>query len=499
MPSSAKIHTGVTTNCVKCHEAPYVWMGMQKYPLVPGTVSSNAATQYTGFNTRPGATASTYVLKDTLHPASGDCYTCHGAGSDYFTASGMPTNHIPVNAGAACSTCHTTAGDFSAYTPNMTTLHGAVSTACSTCHADGKGPFAGSSTFKLIQMSTRGLHIPITNNKVAVECSGCHKTVTTFAGTIMSHSAIGDTATSAAGNACDACHEFGYRNKFFGVTINFTRDSSTHYICGPIGTPTAPNVQICPAVAGKTQGGSDCQQTCHTHSGTGGTRMGNFNTYKQQKRPTAATPTPRKGSLGASGGGILGRGAGRPGPIDRGQPVVGAAFVHADALPGTCAGCHNGATATGPGSNHPKTTSACADCHSKLAWTPVMRVDHADVLGNCASCHNGKGAIGKPPGHVVSGIDCDRCHTTSAWKPAAFDHAGVIPGTCAFCHNGLQAPAKGLRHVLTQDSCDTCHYVLGWTPVKPPLAAMRRVVPPRRQPGPPRGRPGATPVPPTAQ
>jgi hypothetical protein len=82
-------------------------------------------------------------------------------------------------------------------------------------------------------------------------------------------------------------------------------------------------------------------------------------------------------------------------------------------------------------------------------------------------------------------MDCDRCHTTSAWKPAAFDHGGVIPGTCATCHNGLQAVNKGLRHVVTQESCDTCHYVLGWTPVKPPMAPLRRVIPPRT-PGPPR-------------
>jgi hypothetical protein len=163
----------------------------------------------------------------------------------------------------------------------------------------------------------------------------------------------------------------------------------------------------------------------------------------------------------------------------------GGAISHADALPGTCAGCHNGGEATGTGPNHPKTTSACANCHSKVAWSPVMRVDHADVLGTCASCHNGKTAIAKPPGHVTSAVDCDRCHTTSAWKPAAFDHGGVIPGTCATCHNGLQAPAKGPRHVLTQDSCDTCHYVLGWTPTKPSIPPMRRVIPPRT-PGPPR-------------
>jgi hypothetical protein len=479
MPTTAQIHTNITSGCVNCHEAPNVWMGMQKYPISPTTVSSNSATQYIGFQTRPGPTAGTYIVKDAAHPTTGDCNSCHGSNTNYFVASGMPSNHIPILAGAACATCHTTAGNFDVYTSNMTTLHSAVSTACSTCHADGKGPFAGVSSFKLIQMSTRGTHIPITNAGVAVECSGCHKTVTAFSGTIMSHAAIGDSATSAAGNACDACHEFGYKTKFYGVTINFTRDSSKHYICGAAGTPTAPNTQIC------SGGGSDCQTGCHDHYGTTGKRMGNFNTYKQQKRPVAASPTR---AAPPSRGVVNGRLGERASGIDRATGTgvgSGAAFSHADAQPGSCSSCHNGGRATGPGASHPKTTSACADCHSKVAWSPVMRVDHADVLGTCSSCHNGKTAIGKPAGHIASGMDCDRCHTTSAWKPAAFDHGGVIPGTCATCHNGLQAVNKGLRHVVTQESCDTCHYVLGWTPVKPPMAPLRRVIPPRT-PGPPR-------------
>jgi hypothetical protein len=490
VPTTAQIHAGVTANCTTCHESGYQWMDMSRYPISPATLSSNSATQYTGFQTRPGAFAGTFMILDAQHPTTGDCVTCHGASFSYFSGQAEPANHIPTLAGAACSTCHTTAGNFAVYTTNLTTLHSAVSTTCSTCHADGKGPFAGAPGFTVVQMSTRGVHIPITNAGVAVECSGCHKTVTAFSGTIMSHGAIGDSATSAAGNACDACHEFGYRTKFYGVTINFTRDSSTHYICGAPGTPTAPNVQVC------TKGGSDCQTGCHEHYGTGGTRMGNFNTYKAAKRPVSAPPsragvpssapaprgTPRSGRIGERDG-VLGRAA---------TGGIGAAFNHSDAAPGTCAGCHNGARATGPAATHPPTTKACAACHSRMAWTPVLHVDHAEVLGTCASCHNGTRAAAKPPGHVTSGTDCDRCHTTSAWKPASFDHGGTVPGACETCHNGVRQKGKGPRHPVTTESCDTCHYVLGWSPVKPSVVRPApRTAPPTvrptlpRVPGPP--------------
>jgi hypothetical protein len=486
LPTTTQIHAGISTGCTSCHESNYQWMDMSRYPISPTTVSASSSTQYTGFQTRPGVSAGAYQILDAAHATTGDCYTCHGTNFNYFSGQALPTNHIPILAGAACSTCHTTAGNFAVYTTNMTQLHTAVSTTCTTCHGDGKGPFAGATGFSIVQMSTKGVHIPITSSGVAVECSGCHKTYTAFSGTLMSHGAIGDSPTSAAGNACDACHEFGYRSKFYGVSINFTRDSSNHYICGPIGTPTAPNVQICPPVTGKTQGGSDCQTGCHEHYGTGGTKMGNFNTYKRQPRPAAAGLSPRApvGPAAAphAGGRDRGPAAGR-GPL-----LTGGTFDHASAAPGTCAGCHNGAGATGPGASHPRTTAACADCHSKLAWTPVMRVDHAAVLGACSSCHDGRRAAGKPPGHVQAGVDCDRCHTSSAWKPAAFDHGALPPHTCDTCHNGVQAAGRPARHPLSTQNCDTCHYVLGWAPQKPSAAppAHRDLPTPRSPPRVPR-------------
>jgi hypothetical protein len=433
-------------------------MDMTYYPISPTAVTGVSTTQYIGFQARPVAAAGTYNIADSLHPATGDCANCH-VGTNYFSAQAEPANHIPTLPGAACAVCHTTAGNFAVYTTNLTTLHTEVSTTCSTCHADGKGPFAGAPGFTIVQMSTRGLHIPITRAGAPVECSGCHKSVTTFTGTIMSHGAIGDTATSASGDACDACHEFGYRSKFYGISINWTRDSANHYICGAPGTPTAPNVTIC------SGGGSDCLTGCHQHQNDPGIPS-KYATVKpgtppkQIKSavtpPAAATPAATAGARRPMLGSAL---AGR---------LDGSGRVDHAALGGVaCQSCHNGTTATGKGSAHPAMNAACGDCHSTMAWQPVLRVDHADVLGACVSCHDGTHATGKPATHPMSGADCDRCHTTSAWKPAAFDHKSVVAGTCATCHNALQAPGKPAAHVMTQLSCDSCHYVLGWKPVKP--------------------------------
>ncbi len=489
-PTTIQIHAGVTSGCQSCHEGTYQWMGMAKYPLAPGTKVANASTQYTGFQTRPGAAAGTYMSLDAAHPATGDCVTCHGASTAYFTGQAEPANHIPTLAGAACSTCHTTPGNYAVYTTNLSQLHSAVPTTCSTCHTDGKGPFAGVSGFTIIQMSTRGLHIPITNGGFAVECSGCHKLVTAFSGTIMSHGAIGDTATAAAGNACDACHELGYRNKFFGVAINWTRDSATHHLCGAAGTPTAPNVQLC------SGGGSDCLTGCHEHANNIPA------TYKRAPRPRVQTGTPAAAPAGTTPGVAPGASnsiaAAGVRPIHRGGLFAGDgggidAVVDHRSLGGkACQSCHNGALATGVGAVHPRTSGTCADCHSTMAWSPVLRVDHADVVGKCVSCHTGGAAMGKPASHIQSGSDCDRCHTTSAWKPAAFDHAGVIPGICASCHTGLQAAGKPGRHVPTMQSCDACHYVLGWVPAKPPQPPARHLTPTPRGPVLPRDRAGVS-------
>jgi Cytochrome c7 and related cytochrome c len=490
VPTTAMIHGNISSGCSSCHDTGHLWMDVSRYPISPTAVSGVSTTQYVGFQTRPVTAASTYSVADAAHPTSGDCSQCH-SGTNYFSAQAEPPNHIPTLAGAQCVTCHTTAGNFAVYTSNLTQLHTAVATTCSTCHADGKGPFAGATGFAIVQMSTRGVHIPITNKGLAVECSGCHKTVTAFSGTMMSHAAIGDTATAASGNACDACHESGYRSKFYGVSIGFTRDSPNHYICGAPGTPSAPNVTVCP------NGGSDCLTGCHHHQNQIPSQYARVKPGTPSKQIQGATPpTPPTAAKPPAGGwlrqAIIGRTA-----TNRLAETFGGKVDHA-ALGGVaCQTCHNGSAATGKAPAHPLTNNACRDCHSTMAWSPVLHVDHADVIGTCATCHDGRHATGKPATHPMAGVDCDRCHTTSAWKPAAFDHKSVAPGSCATCHNGLQAPGKPATHVVTMLSCDSCHYVLGWKPVKPaaqPPTPTRKPTP--RQVTPSRGRDTAPLAPP---
>ena len=387
-PATAVIHTGVSSGCTNCHEANYVWLDVSKYPIAPASIVSGA--QYTGFQTRPTAAGGTYAVADAAHPATGDCVTCHGANFSYFSAQAEPPNHIPTLPNAPCATCHTTSGNFAVYTSDLTALHSEVPTTCSTCHADGKGPFAGATGFTIVQMSTRGRHIPITEAGVAVECSGCHKSVTAFSGTIMSHMAIGDSATSAAGNACDACHEYGFRSEFYGVNINFTRDSPTHHICGAPGTPTAPNVTIC-----ATNGGSDCLVGCHQHNNIP-------STYKT--RPPAV-----KGAPGAAP-------AASPAPAAAATAAGGLRFDHTS-IRARCATCHDGTHAVAKPPVHLLSGSDCDSCHTTSAWKPAV-VDHRSMMaGGCASCHNAVQAVGRPAQHVLTTQSCDSCHYTLAWKP----------------------------------------------------------------------------------
>jgi hypothetical protein len=228
-------------------------------------------------------------------------------------------------------------------------------------------------------------------------------------------------------------------------------------------------------------GGSDCLTGCHQHNSIPAT-------YKRAPRPRVApVAAPAPGTtLPATTAGV--RPIHREGPFGGLGALAGVAVDHNALGARPCQSCHNGALAIGVGASHPRTTASCGACHSTVAWSPVLRVDHADVLGTCVTCHSGSAAASKPVTHIQSGSDCDRCHTTSAWKPAAFDHGAVIAGSCATCHSGVRAPGRPARHVLTVESCDACHYVLGWVPVKPPTPPARRLAPSPRGPVVPRVR-----------
>jgi hypothetical protein len=110
------------------------------------------------------------------------------------------------------------------------------------------------------------------------------------------------------------------------------------------------------------------------------------------------------------------------------------------------------------------TTNVCEDCHTNVAFAPVARVDHLQVLGACASCHDGATAMGKDAGHIASGDTCDNCHTTGGWTPANFEHDNVTAG-CASCHNGVDSLGRPATHISTTNVCEDCHSVVAFAPV----------------------------------
>ena len=135
--------------------------------------------------------------------------------------------------------------------------------------------------------------------------------------------------------------------------------------------------------------------------------------------------------------------------------------------PKTCTGCHTAAARISTvviTSSHVPITQQCSACHNTLSFANAQ-FDHSGVVpGTCATCHNGTTATGKPSGHLVTSASCDSCHSTFSWTTVRFDHAGVTPGSCATCHNGARATAQPGSHIPTSLACDTCHSTRAWDP-----------------------------------
>ena len=125
-------------------------------------------------------------------------------------------------------------------------------------------------------------------------------------------------------------------------------------------------------------------------------------------------------------------------------------------------------TGTKP-ATHIATSNSCASCHTALAWLPVSKVDHTQVIGACATCHNGTTAKGKASAHIATKAGCDSCHTTNAWMPARFDHATLATRatqSCVTCHNAVRAIGMPRNHIRTAMPCGSCHNTVAWGPVK---------------------------------
>jgi hypothetical protein len=414
-PTTAQIHSGITSGCNACHDTNAVWMSMDVYPISPSAMTGNSATQYVGFQTRPKAAASTYAIADAAHPATGDCSTCH-TGTNYFSGAAKPNGHIPTT--QACAVCHTVNGDFSIATlASNTVLHTGITSNCIACHSvgTGAGPFAGCATQatcasppaltyqpKAMPLAAGGSPTaPSTQTHVptgTVPCESCHsKSVfTNFSGMNMKSNTTAHNAVS--GSTCMSCHEAAY--KWYGVTIR-----------------TAPSI---------THNGRKAGQDCIT-SGCHSKSYGGFGAGVRPVLRGALNGLPRRGGLGAE----LSQ---APGALNGGK------FAHQGVAQGQCQTCHNKFTATGLPAKHVQTRLSCDSCHRTTAWKPAQFSHQGVQTGQCLSCHNSAAASGRQSGHFVTTRSCDSCHKVVGWIPVTYTHLSPLyqaqadKTTCTACH-----------------------------------------------------------------
>jgi hypothetical protein len=457
--------TNGVSGCQTCHQsAPYLGM------MVGTSMSAQG-------DDRP-------MKYDSGHPTSGDCNSCHTTTPTFSTnqngSSAKPSNHIPTN--AACSQCHTTAGNYGAYVMGATG-HTGITNNCAQCHAYGLSFYNMAPPTLVEPPSGATGHIPAVppNGTSTIACELCHSpsVFTTFSGTVMKHAYV--TALK-----CDSCHEYGMTWKTnTGVTL-WTRPSPSHHAgqdCGGSGCHTSRDKYAVRSRLGR-QGTATTTMTVRPGAAGGAAAA--------STAPAAGVPGPTGGAVSrapASGapatavapsiGVAPPSSAGTPATapaiapaLTPASPVAAASFSHASVAGKACVTCHATASGSGKSATHIATRNTCQTCHTTLAWLPVVRVDHTQVLGSCASCHNGMIAKGKSSSHLPTTTACESCHTTMAWTPARFDHAAVAPHTCTTCHNSVRAIGMPRMHIPTTQQCDACHGTLAWSPVKVDHSAL---------------------------
>ncbi len=540
VPTTAQIHTGVTSGCSNCHEANYAWMGMGNYPISPTTKTTGA--QYTGFQTRPRTAAGTFNVADASHPTTGDCSQCH-SGTTFFSGQDKPANHIPTAASATCAACHTSS-DYSVI-PTLANIHAnAPSTTnnCAQCHGSAAPSFAiPAANFSVVGLPSN--HIP-----TAASCEACHvgtgsSVATTpvgngasFANSRMSHTGI--TAN------CDTCHGPTITGTtFVGVgkiivmpattPVGATSHIPSSTTCESCHLGSTPSASV-PASTSKTTPGSDfatpVPTTAQIHNGisSGCTSCHEANYVWMGMNRYPISPTTK--TTGAQYTGFQTRprtAAGTYNVADATHPTTG-----------DCAQCHAGtnffAGQDKPANHIPTSASAaCNACHTSTDYAvmPTLANIHANApstTNNCAQCHGASAAsyaipsanfsvVGMPGNHLPTTSSCEVCHVGSGSSIAAtpvgngakfsgslMNHSGIT-NNCVSCHGPTisnstfvgvtrivvmppSASPSANSHIPSGTACETCH--LGSMPGTPVAAAATRSPP---------GTAFATPVPTTTQ
>ncbi len=482
-PTGAMIHAGITKNCSSCHEAGYLWMSADQYPI-------NSTAPFKGFQTRPQATkVSVFTTVDSAHPVAGDCSTCHTV-TDFSYGVTKPSNHIPTATTATCQSCHTATNpgggiNFAAI-PSFTTIHAnapSTTTNCAQCHSAANAALYAIPAVNFAIIAPTNTHMPMG----ALGCENCHTGVNTsitslpvvngasFKGSGFSHN------DASFNSGCNACHMAqAFQGSPSIVSIPSTTPANTQ---GPTShLPTSTSCESChlgskPAtvIAGsvvKTQPGTLFQTPVPTagmiHSGV----TGNCASCHEQPyvwlgvsqalyKPT--TVAPFKGF--------------QTRPTPAGVPPYSFKDTTPHPVTGDCSSCHTVTDfsygVTKPSNHIPTaTTATCQSCHKAtntaggidFAKPPQFIDIHTNApstTSNCAQCHSAANAalyaIPTVPFSIVAptnthmpmgSLGCESCHT------------GVNTSiTTLPVGNGASFKGSGFSHNDSSfnSSCNVCH------------------------------------------
>jgi hypothetical protein len=492
-------HLGVTSNCASCHNgvsatgmpATHIPVGTPPTPCEgchsttnfttwAGTLINHLAVtaltcaschetgNYLGMhpstNTAAGDSRPPTAL-DPNHPpqSAGDCGVCHDT-TTFGSSALRPANHIPTS--APCSQCHTTPGNYKAY--SVTGTHQGV-TGCLSCH----GSTVAATFANIVIVTTPSNHIPIGS----LDCngSGCHTTTNVNAGGFKLGMASLSSPTlslaghsTVAGTACMSCHETAPYIGMLASTSTTAGDSRPTALdkSHPTGGDCSGCHTTAPTFATNQTGNAlpakhipttaPCAQ-CHTtagnyamysspgtHQGVSGCLSCHGSTVNTTFLNITMVTTPGNhipiGTLDCNGSGCHSTGNVNPGG---GGFILGTASISSPTL--TVAG-HTTVAAVG----------ACTTCHESAPYIGMLassattagdsRPTALDKLhptsGDCATCHttaptflSDVTAGGKPTNHIPTTAPCAQCHTT-AGNYAMYSSPGTHQGVtgCLSCH-----------------------------------------------------------------